>query len=342
MMRRLFCFSFMLLLCIAVNSINVHRSQSLKKWGIEKANYSGITCFRPNFYAVVSDKENELGFHIWEIIQDSVTGSINDVHSHGFRGQKSDDKISQQSLSLDSEDLFYCIQRNSFFVCNEADQSIIELDTTGNRTSYELQVPDYLRLIYPNYGFEAMAYDSVQKTIYITTENTLPADGNLSSLYNPSPSILHIQSYQGFTNNNILDFQLSNQYLYSLDATSVKKLGRQHIHGVVAMTSLGNNKLIILEREAYVSHSFVGSWVLNKLYLVDTGVDNNIVLPKQLLAQWKTHFDLFRQNWANFEGMCLGRTLIDGRQTLLLVSDSQGGYGKGPLHLKDYIRVIVL
>ena len=33
---------------------------------------------------------------------------------------------------------------------------------------------------------------------------------------------------------------------------------------------------------------------------------------------------------------------IDGRQTLLLIRDSQGGYGKGPVHLKDYIRVLIL
>ena len=50
----------------------------------------------------------------------------------------------------------------------------------------------------------------------------------------------------------------------------------------------------------------------------------------------------FSITFANYEGMCLGRPLPDGRQTLLLVNDSQGGYRKGPFRLKDYIKVIVI
>ena len=39
--------------------------------------------------------------------------------------------------------------------------------------------------------------------------------------------------------------------------------------------------------------------------------------------------------------MCLGPRLEDGRQTVLLVSDSQNRAGNPLFHLKDYIRVIV-
>ena len=40
--------------------------------------------------------------------------------------------------------------------------------------------------------------------------------------------------------------------------------------------------------------------------------------------------------------MCLGCRLNDGRQTVLLISDSQGGFRKGPIYLRDFLKVIVL
>ena len=63
---------------------------------------------------------------------------------------------------------------------------------------------------------------------------------------------------------------------------------------------------------------------------------------KTLIAHFTTKFTPFNQSFANYEGMCLGAQLADGRQTLLLVNDSQSGYGKGPFHLKDYIKVLIL
>ena len=52
--------------------------------------------------------------------------------------------------------------------------------------------------------------------------------------------------------------------------------------------------------------------------------------------------DLTKMNFANYEALCPGIRLHDGRQSLLLLCDSQGGFGKGPIHLKDYIKVILI
>ena len=71
-------------------------------------------------------------------------------------------------------------------------------------------------------------------------------------------------------------------------------------------------------------------------------LDPNRFLIKRLLFTVTTRMNLLQQNFANYEGMCLGRRLADGRQTILLVSDSQGGYGRGPVHLKDYVRVLII
>ena len=62
-------------------------------------------------------------------------------------------------------------------------------------------------------------------------------------------------------------------------------------------------------------------------------------LEKQLVVEWKTTLSLFRSTLANYEGMCLGPKLLDGRQTLVLIADSQGG-SKG--RVLEYVKVIAL
>ncbi len=64
-------------------------------------------------------------------------------------------------------------------------------------------------------------------------------------------------------------------------------------------------------------------------------------LKKKPVAAFSTRMRLFRPKLANYEGLCEGMTLPDGRRTWLLVSDSQGGYGNRLCHLRDWIRVCV-
>jgi len=325
-------------------SAAMHKPWKLSRWGVPAANYSGITSFGGEMFAVVSDKELMDGFYLWQIIQDPVTGQIQNILDRGFRGQVPLDTDDKGISLCDAEDIVYCPQRNSFFVCGEGYQDIIELDQQGHRTGYELPIPDYLRAIYPNYGFEALAYDSVKQCFYTTTENVLPVDGVPTSAVNHNAALLHIQAFQATSldENDKPIYTATDQYQYVLDNPRAKHTGRNYAHGVVAMTALGNGRLAILEREAYVSQTFTGSWVYNKLYIVDTNQANGSQLNKQFVTQWDTHIRVADYSWANYEGMCLGKTLPDGRQTLIFVSDSQGGYGVGPLHLQDYIRVIVL
>ena len=75
---------------------------------------------------------------------------------------------------------------------------------------------------------------------------------------------------------------------------------------------------------------------ITKLYRVnpDEGAEGDM-LPKQLLVEFTTRtFGL-----ANYEGMCLGPVLRDGRQTLILIADSQGGSGG---LTREYLKVVIL
>ena len=145
------------------------------------------------------------------------------------------------------------------------------------------------------------------------------------------------------------------QYAYRMDRGRKEKFGKIYALGVPSLLALPDGRLLVLEREVNVTNNYVGSQVVCKLFLVqpDQGwqidsqtdlrrLDPNCFLIKRLLHTFTTRLSPISLAFANYEGMCLGRRLADGRQTILLVADSQGGYGKVGLQLKDYLRVLVL
>ena len=53
----------------------------------------------------------------------------------------------------------------------------------------------------------------------------------------------------------------------------------------------------------------------------------------------KTRLNLLARSLANYEGMCLGPRLADGRRVVVMIADSQSQY-KGIL--KDWLRTICI
>ena len=106
------------------------------------------------------------------------------------------------------------------------------------------------------------------------------------------------------------------------------------------MTALPDGRIVVLEREVYVPGGSLfeklGAFTESKLYSVSPKDDPAGILQKTLIAP------VFRTNafnLANYEGMCTGPVLQDGRQTLLLIADSQDG-AEGLT--SEYLQVIVL
>ena len=71
------------------------------------------------------------------------------------------------------------------------------------------------------------------------------------------------------------------------------------------------------------------------LYRVRPQADPAGILGKELLASFTTS----ALNLANYEGMCLGPVLPDGRRTLLVIADSQGGMNG---LTGEYLKVLLL
>ena len=82
------------------------------------------------------------------------------------------------------------------------------------------------------------------------------------------------------------------------------------------------------------------SYCLVKLYVVNPSQQQpGEQLKKTLLTQFRTKVSLTRQNFANYEGICVGSKLADGRQLLILICDSQN-QRRGIL--RDWFKTIIL
>lgn len=311
--------------------------RSMGKWGIRAGNYSGITPLGGGRYAVVDDKYPYEGFFVFRITQDSVTGQIIGVTNEGFRGGNQ-----RLAKDLDAEGVAYRGADSTVWISRESDQRILAYDTGGRSVGYELAVPDGMKPgnIAPNYGFEALAYDAGRGVFWAMTENVLRADGKPLSPGMHTSACLRLQSFGA-------DGQPGVQYAYRPGLPQAKRKGRAYAFGAVALWAQADGSLWVMEREIDVARRILRSKTHIHIYKVwpaagsspDRMEENT--LEKQLVASFSTRMRLFCPKFANYEGMCEGMTLPDGRRTMLLVADSQNGYGNRLCHLRDLIRVLV-
>jgi hypothetical protein len=186
---------------------------------------------------------------------------------------------------------------------------------------------------YDNSGFEALTYNANTHRFWTTSENTLKVDGEKPNIKKKIPNMLRLQSFGD-------DLQPAEQYWYKTDSTAVRgKKGRSTL-GVSGMAALDNGSLVILEREIRRTSNRIGSFVHVKLYVVNPLQQQpGDLLQKQLLTEFRTHINVTQRSFANYEGICAGPKMEDGRQVLLLVADSQNQY-KG--WLKDWFKTVVI
>ncbi len=325
MKRHAFLITFLVFFCTgnALAQITMLAQQKMKRWGVPAANYSGITPIGDSRYAVVSDKQDSDGFYEFEIHQNDTTGRVEDIRIIAFHGNGGKQR--------DAEGIAF-FPDNTVFISAEDDQQVKEYRLDGTLTGRELAIPDQLKKnnIHSNYGFEALAYCGETGLFWTCTENTLKSDGDASSDKNPVPTRIRIQSFDR-------NMQPQRQFMYETDAPQAQGEAKQMAFGVPELLALPDSTLLVLEREFLVTQGYLGSYVTNKIYKVHPERRE-----KTLQAQWTTSLKLFSKTLANYEGMCLGAKLRDGRQTILLVSDSQGGYGNSLFRLKDYIRVGII
>ena len=157
---------------------------------------------------------------------------------------------------------------------------------------------------------------------------------------------------------------------YRMATSQLSRQARYYLQGVPALCFLPNGSLLLMERELSVPRTYLGAkchirlrwmaakalqqWAVSIESLSSDARSTATSLtatqwtalapqtPVAEIAEWRTQLGIFSRSLANYEGMCLGRRLADGRQTILCVSDAQGGAGRCGVHLRDFLRVVVL
>lgn len=304
---------------ISVESVNAQQSFSSK---IPAGEYSGITHIAADTFAVVSDKTEGHGFFLMKIQTKETTGEILDVQNLGYR--------SSDRGEFDIEGIAYNPHNQRVYMSQEADNSITELTLDGELTGRRIAFPDSIsRNIRSNLSLESLSYDAESHLLWTATEGYLLQDGEASTATNGKESTVRLFAFND-------SLQQKAWYRYHTDKPSSTKNARMFALGVSDIEAVGDGKLIILEREARVAENYIGSTAFAKLYLVETkDAKNGEVLPKKLLLSFQTKMTLFRQDWANYEGLCLTPADSNGKRTLIMLSDSQGRY-RGVL--KDWFK----
>ena len=327
----------------AAQQVELLNPKDLGRWNIPPGNYSGITPIGGGRYAVASDKETQDGFFVFRIRQDGRTGQVAEVVNEGFRGADSALKGGR-----DAEGVAFVPEDSLVWISGEADQRIAAYRTDGAPAHRELAVPSSLgrSAITSNYGFEALAYDRASGLFWTVTENALKADGRVAEPGAGHGVCLRLQSFGR-------DGLPRASYAYPLDVPVSEAKGKRYAFGVVAIWPQEDGRLWVMEREFNVPKRRLKARTTMKVYEVapgsGTALPENIpserlsgfALKKMAVAAFSTRMRLVRPKLANYEGLCEGSRLADGRRTWLLVSDSQGGHGNRVCHLRDWIRVCV-
>lgn len=356
MKKYLLTVSFSLIALMAfceVDDWHVVRSHAQKHFlqTIPAGNYSGITNMGGDVYAMVSDKsDSALYFNVrlyisrqtGELLQAEYMGSKGRAEAAGLDNEAIA-KVSDSTIVVASEQRFrlkeYLIDKDN--VPGKDRNGVVDGKAQPKLWEWSMREEE----VWPNYGFESLAYDSIGRKLWTINESTMRRDGKPATPQNPRQNVLRLLS---FNRDDLTAAPVA--YLYRMDMPTTMKTAETYAMGVSELCALPDGQLLVLEREAFVPKTKIGAFCQCKLYVVNPSVETPYPLEKnveagapyiskRLLTSWRTTITLFSQNWANYEGMCLGPKLENGDQVVILVSDSQNGYAG---LLRDWFKTIVI
>lgn len=328
MRRQLLFIAFLPVFLFAANG-----AKSFRKT-VPSGNYSGIARLNDSVYVVVDDKSATDGFYYFMIKIDTLTGKLLSARRDSF--------VSSGKTNRDGEGIAFNSDSKTVWISGEADNRILEYNLDGTLTGNRLLMDDTYRDCRPNYGYESIAYDHNIKCYWTVSESTLPMDGKAADSQNGVRNVLRLQSFG-------CDLKPLCQYAYRMDKPSVNRKSANYAMGVSDICAVGDGRLLVLEREFFVPKKKIGAFVKCKVYIVNpknekplAGIEqiisDDFFVRKTLKWEWCTRLGVFDRSIANYEGICLGPYLHDGRRTLILISDSQNGYAG---ILKDWIKVLI-
>jgi 3-phytase/alkaline phosphatase D len=307
--------------------------------GTQVGGLSGIAYDRFNnvFYSISDDRSQFNPARFYTLSIDLSDGRLDngDVQFQDVTTITDENGQPFASNSLDPEGIAFT-ERGTLFISSEGERStnrlidpfLNEFSLQGRQFN-ELPVPDRFNPvgigandpgIRNNLAFESLTITPNQRFLFTATENALVQDGPAATLTNGSPS--RIVQYDLQTG------EVVDEFLYITDpvADAPNPAGSFSTNGLVEILALDNNgTFLTLERSfstgvgnsvKLYQTSILGATDISDLDSVN-GVDVDAAQKRLLLDFGDLGITL-----DNLEGIALGSTLEDGRQSLIVVADN--------------------
>ncbi|MEO8762658.1 MAG: esterase-like activity of phytase family protein [Ginsengibacter sp.] len=299
-----------------------------------------------NLYYLLSDDRSERNparfYEVEVIVRNNKIDSVIFLQTNFFKNNVSKvypDSHNDPYHTPDPEAIRYNNRKNTILWCSEGervvrpnrivleDPAITETTIDGNYIDTFI-LPSQLHMQRGESGprqngvFEGLAFADNYKTLFASVEEPLYNDGPRAGS-GDSGGITRILKY------NTSSRKVIAQYAYMIDAVAhpAVPLGSFKINGISEILSIGDNKLIVVER----SFSTGLPACTIKVFLADLSAADNVdtvfslknkrgvkMVSKKLLL----NTDSLGFYIDNIEGVTFGPTLTNGHSSLLFVSDN--------------------
>lgn len=261
---------------------------------------SGVARIGGNRYFCVDDRGGML--HEIEIV-------LNEEDADGSCTVKRDVRLDGR---VDLEGCAYDPLDGRVWVSDEKDTSIRQFDLESGRETAQAELPEVFRKnVRSNRSVEGLSITPDGFRMYVANEDTLSCDGAPAD--ETAGGVVRIQEF--VRTGKGAKWLPTRQFRYRTEPIEGTKFRGTAISGVAGLCALGDGTLMVLEREMSQKNPLFPSF-RGRIYEID--LDTDAIEPqKRLLWDEDTMF-------ANYEGICLGPVLKDGRHTLILVSDGGG------------------
>ena len=201
---------------------------------------------------------------------------------------------------MDLEGCAYDPLTHNVWVADEKDTSVRAFDPSTGHEVASLAIPEIYRKHARRYrSLESLAISPDGLLLYTVNEEHLSCDAT---------NVVRIQEFARRGGRDA--FRPSRQFTYEVDPAGGRPFGRRTFSGVSELAVMPDGSLLVLEREFSVK--ILPSFRI-RLYHVVLGKKGKTLV-------WEA-----ASTFSNYEAMCLGPKLPDGRQSLLLVSDGGSG-----------------
>lgn len=312
-----------------------------KSRGTYPRGLSGLTYLGGNSYYSVCDNGVEIGLYPCTIA----------LGSDGLSVSSFSTIATNQAVKLSgTSDLEACAfdpATSNLWVADEAGATIKEYTMAGTVVQ-TLSYPAILKSKRHdnNRGFEALTISGDGLTMWTCTEEGLTIDSDISA--QGSGTLIRLVKFSRATVNDKFELAAMYPYLtdgwhnpYGLEASGAAHGSGSGRRGVAALTALPDGSLLVLERECSsdtAGNDFwakLGAEFYYSVYRVSDfasatdvkGSEYDVGLasvPAVRVLKTRVISD-FIEGLANYEGMCLGPRLSNGKATILMVTDSGDG-----------------